>query len=161
MDDVCISESQTITKWAHLVLNIHFGRYVSFHENSIKRVNTAPLTPKGLRGVFSKNTPKQPFLAQEAMLNIFSFFFSLLTVRFCPRLLQEHVQKVSQNLTKQIVRLYHLMFKEKFFSTMPGRNSRPLTARGTKIFNYATLRFCTIIMHIMLGTRVPNLRDRR
>jgi hypothetical protein len=44
---------------------------------------------------------------------------------------------------------------------VPGRDSRPLTARGAKIFNYATLRFCTIIMHIMLGTCVPNLRDRR
>jgi hypothetical protein len=36
-----------------------------------------------------------------------------------------------------------------------------LTACGAKIFNYATLRFCTIIMKIMLGTRVPNLRGRR
>jgi hypothetical protein len=33
------------------------------------------LTPKGLRGVFSKkNTPNRPFLAQEALLNFFSFF---------------------------------------------------------------------------------------
>jgi hypothetical protein len=27
-------------------------------------------------------------------------------------------------------------------------------------FNYATLSFCTIVMHIMLGTCVPNLRGR-
>jgi hypothetical protein len=53
-----------------------------------------------------------------------------------------------------------LKFKEKFFSTKPGRDSRPLTARGAKLFNYATLRFCTIIMHIMLGTSVPNLKGR-
>jgi hypothetical protein len=53
-----------------------------------------------------------------------------------------------------------LKFKEKFFSTVPVRDSRPLTACGAKIFNYATLRFCTIIMHIMLGTSVPNLRGR-
>jgi hypothetical protein len=54
-----------------------------------------------------------------------------------------------------------LKFKEKFFSTVPGRDSRPLTARGAKFFNYATSRFCTIITHIMLGTCVPNLRGRR
>jgi hypothetical protein len=36
------------------------------------------LTPKGLRGVFfQKNTPKRPFLAQEALLNFFSFFCTL------------------------------------------------------------------------------------
>jgi hypothetical protein len=54
--------------------------------------------------LFPKNTPKRPFLAQEALLNFFHFF-ALLTVRSCPRLLQEHVQKVSQKLTTRIVRL--------------------------------------------------------
>jgi hypothetical protein len=29
-----------------------------------------------------------------------------------------------------------------------------------KILNYAILRFCTISMHIMLNTYVPNLKDR-
>jgi hypothetical protein len=27
--------------------------------------------------------------------------------------------------------------------------------------DYATLSFCTIVMHIMLGTCAPNLRDRQ
>jgi hypothetical protein len=35
-----------------------------------------------------------------------------------------------------------------------------LTARGVKILNYETLSFCTIVMHIMLGTCVPNIRGR-
>jgi hypothetical protein len=35
-----------------------------------------------------------------------------------------------------------------------------LTARGAKNFNYAILGFCTIVMHIILGTCVPNLRGR-
>jgi hypothetical protein len=35
-----------------------------------------------------------------------------------------------------------------------------LTAHGAKNFNYAILGFCTIIMHIKLGTCVPNLRGR-
>jgi hypothetical protein len=30
-----------------------------------------------------------------------------------------------------------------------------LTGRGAKLLNYATLSFCTIVMHIMLGTCVP------
>jgi hypothetical protein len=43
---------------------------------------------------------------------------------------------------------------------MLGRDSRPLTARGENIFNYAILGFCTVVMHIKLGTCVPNLRGR-
>jgi hypothetical protein len=34
-----------------------------------------------------------------------------------------------------------------------------LTARGAKKFNYATLSFCTIVMHIMLGTFLLNWRS--
>jgi hypothetical protein len=117
-------------------------------------------TPKRLRGVFfPKNTSKRPFLAQEALMNLFLFFCTF-NCKIYPRLLQEHVQKVSQKLTVRIVRLLHLKFKEKFF---------PLCLAGTvdfdcpwyKNFQLPTLRFCTIIMHIMLGTCVPNLRGRR
>jgi hypothetical protein len=35
-----------------------------------------------------------------------------------------------------------------------------LTTFGAKILNHATLSFCIISIHIMLGTCVPNLRDR-
>jgi hypothetical protein len=35
-----------------------------------------------------------------------------------------------------------------------------LTTFGAKNLNYAILKFCTISMHIMLGTCVPNLRGR-
>jgi hypothetical protein len=35
------------------------------------------LTPRGLRVLFPKNTPNRPFLAQEALLNSFSFFCTL------------------------------------------------------------------------------------
>jgi hypothetical protein len=40
------------------------------------------------------------------------------------------------------------------------QGQQSLTAFGAKYLNYATLSFCTISMHIMLGTRVPNLRGR-
>jgi hypothetical protein len=53
---------------------------------------------------FPENTPKRPFLAQEALLNFFHFF-ALLTIRSYPRLLEEHVQEVLQKLTARIVRL--------------------------------------------------------
>jgi hypothetical protein len=45
-----------------------------------------------------------PFLAQEAQTKK-NFFFAILSVRSCPRLLGEHVQKVSKKLTTWIVRL--------------------------------------------------------
>jgi hypothetical protein len=40
------------------------------------------------------------------------------------------------------------------------QGQQTLTARSAKIFNYAILGFCTIIMHIKLVTCVPNLRGR-
>jgi hypothetical protein len=43
---------------------------------------------------FSKNTPKLPFLAKVAQMNCFYFYFALSTVGSCPRLLEEHVQKI-------------------------------------------------------------------
>jgi hypothetical protein len=54
---------------------------------------------------FSKNAPNLPFLAQEAQMTLFFHFFALLTIGSCTRLLGEHVQKLSQHLTAQIVRL--------------------------------------------------------
>jgi hypothetical protein len=62
------------------------------------------LTPKGSRVYFSKKAPNLPFLAQEAQMN-FIHFFALLTKGSCPRLLGEHVQKVSRQLTAWIMRL--------------------------------------------------------
>ena len=55
-----------------------------------------------------------------------------------------------------------LKFKEMFFLLCSARQ-QTLTTRGAHFFNYRTLRFCTIIMHIMLevGSCVPNLRGRR
>jgi hypothetical protein len=48
--------------------------------------------------------------------------------------------------------------KKKFACAWQGNQT--LTAYGAKFMNYATLSFCTIVMHIMLGTCVPNLRGR-
>jgi hypothetical protein len=62
------------------------------------------LTPKGPRLFFSKNTLDLPYQAQEAQMN-FLKFFALSTMRSCPRLLGEHVQKVLLKLTARIVRL--------------------------------------------------------
>jgi hypothetical protein len=36
------------------------------------------------------------------------------------------------------------------------QGQQTLTTRGAKFLNYATLSFCTIVMHIMLGTCVLN-----
>jgi hypothetical protein len=40
------------------------------------------------------------------------------------------------------------------------QGQQTLTARGPNFLNYATLSFCTIEMHIMLSTCVPNIRSR-
>jgi hypothetical protein len=40
------------------------------------------------------------------------------------------------------------------------QGQQTFTARCAKNFNYATLGFFTIVMHIILGTCVPNLRGR-
>jgi hypothetical protein len=48
----------------------------------------------------------------------------------------------------------------KVFFVCARQGQQTLTARGANFLNYATLSFCTIVMHIMLGTCVPNLRGR-
>jgi hypothetical protein len=74
------------------------------------------LTPKGQKSFFSKKCSNLPFLAQEAKTKTKSFF-RILIVGSCLRLLEEHVQKLSKNLTAQIVRLKHLKWEKiKFFA---------------------------------------------
>jgi hypothetical protein len=50
--------------------------------------------------------------------------------------------------------------ERKVFFAYARQGQQTLTARGANFLNYATLSFCTIIMHIMLGTCVPNHRGR-
>jgi hypothetical protein len=57
-----------------------------------------------------------------------------------------------------------IMFKVErkvFLPCAAQQGQQSLTTFGAKFLNYATLGFCTISMHIILGTCVPNLRIRR
>jgi hypothetical protein len=53
-----------------------------------------------------------------------------------------------------------LKWKEFYFFLRAQQALQSLTAFGVKILNYANLGFCTISMHIMLGTCEPNLTGR-
>jgi hypothetical protein len=55
-----------------------------------------------------------------------------------------------------------IMFEveRKVFFACAQQGQQTLTARGANFLNYAILSFCTIVMHIMLDTCVPNLRGR-
>jgi hypothetical protein len=46
------------------------------------------------------------------------------------------------------------------FFPCPRQGQQSLIAFGAILLNYAILGLCTISMHIMLGTCVPNLRGR-
>jgi hypothetical protein len=48
----------------------------------------------------------------------------------------------------------------KVFFPYAWQGQQSLIAFGAKFLNYTILRFCTISMHIMLGTCVSNLRGR-
>jgi hypothetical protein len=48
--------------------------------------------------------------------------------------------------------------ERKVFFPCAQQGQQSLTTLGAKILNYATLSFCTIVMHIMLRTCIPNLR---
>jgi hypothetical protein len=50
--------------------------------------------------------------------------------------------------------------KRKVFFPRARQGQQTLTAFCTKILNYTTLSFCTISMHIMFDTCIPNLRGR-
>jgi hypothetical protein len=75
-----------------------------FEKNSRLQILCIILTPKGLWPFFLKNTPKLPFLAQEAQMKK-NKNLALSTIRSCLRLLGEDVQNVLQKLTTRIVRL--------------------------------------------------------
>jgi hypothetical protein len=51
--------------------------------------------------------------------------------------------------------------ERKVFLPCARQGQQSLTAFGAKILNYAILGFSTILMYIMLGTCVPNLKGRR
>jgi hypothetical protein len=55
-----------------------------------------------------------------------------------------------------------IMFEveRKVFFACAQQGHQTLTVRVANFLNCATLRFCTIVMHILLGTCVPNLRGR-
>jgi hypothetical protein len=50
--------------------------------------------------------------------------------------------------------------ERKVFFRCARQGEQTLTTFGAKNFNYTILRFCTIVMRIMLGTCGPNLRVR-
>jgi hypothetical protein len=85
------------------------------NEIKIKITQIHDLSPKERRPFFSKITSKLPFLTEEAqMIYLLFIIYLFLTKRSCPRLLEEHVQKVLQKLTAWIG-------KEKFFSLVLDR----------------------------------------
>jgi hypothetical protein len=55
---------------------------------------------------------------------------------------------------------YYIWSGKKSFFACAWQGQQTLTARGAKILNYAIWGFCTIVVHIMLGTYVPNLRGK-
>jgi hypothetical protein len=108
---------------------------------------------------FSKNAPNLPFLAQEAQMKFFSLFFTFncrilyySTRRTCAKSFATFDLTDCEIITFEVER--------KVFFHYARQVQQTLTARGAKIFNYAILGFCIIVMHIMLGTCMPNLRGR-
>jgi hypothetical protein len=55
---------------------------------------------------------------------------------------------------------YNVWNGKNFFFHCARQGQQTLTAHGAKFFNYAILGIWAVIMHIMLGTCVPNLIGR-
>jgi hypothetical protein len=70
------------------------------------------------------------------------------------------VQKKFKKVDRTDCEIITFEVERKVFFACARQGQQTLTARGAKFLNYATLSFCTILMHIMLGTCVPNLRGR-
>ena len=78
-----------------------------------------------------------------------NYFFVLSVIRFCQRLIIEHVQKISLKL---IAMNYEIIMFEVFSCAVGIANFE------VKVYNYANLGFCTISMCIMSSTCILNLR---
>jgi hypothetical protein len=50
--------------------------------------------------------------------------------------------------------------ERKVFFACARQGQQTLTTRGAKVLNYANLSFCTIVLHIILGICLQNLRGR-
>jgi hypothetical protein len=92
-----------------------FMTHLNINKNKIKNKNTQiyGLIPKE-ETFFSQKTFKTAISSSRSPNENILFFFAFLTIRSCPRLLGEHVQKNSQKLTARIG-------KEKFFSLVPSK----------------------------------------
>jgi hypothetical protein len=104
-------EPQVGERHSHMALkNLHLSTFIQVHSICpITKQVLIPcnfyLTPKERRSFFSKKYSNLPFLAQKAkMKKNKKSFFGILTIGSCPRLLGEHVRKVSKTLTARIVR---------------------------------------------------------
>jgi hypothetical protein len=69
-------------------------------------------------------------------------------------------KKFQKNVDRTYCEIITFEVERNFFFHCARQGQQTLTARGAKFFNYAILGFCTVVMHIMLGTCVPNLRGR-
>jgi hypothetical protein len=116
------------------------------------------LTPKGPRGVFLQKRSKSAISSSRNPNEFFSHFFVLLPIGSYTRLLGEHVQNVLRHLKLWDYNVWSE--KKSFFPLCLVGTTDFDRLWGAKIFNYSILRFCTIVMHIILGTCVPNLRGR-
>ena len=116
-------------------------------------------TPKGLRPFFSKHPKFAKFLAQEAQ--------TILKKSFCTfncTILPQTTRKTREKSFKKADRMDYeiIMFeveRKVFFPCVQQEQQSLIDIEGI-FLNYAILRFCTISMHVMLGTCVPNLRSK-
>jgi hypothetical protein len=101
------------------------------------------LIPKGRRSIFSKNCSYLPFLAKEVQAILF-LFFAILTVRSCPRLLEEHVVKVSKSWPHGLWDYDIWSGKKSFFSLCPIKT----TEFDLHLWNLFELRNFEILHHL-------------
>jgi hypothetical protein len=108
-------------------------------------------------GHFSPKTPQICHFELKKSKWIFLYFFALSTVGSCPILLGKHVQKVSKKVDHTGCEIITFEVERKVIFSCARRGQQSF-AFGAKVLNYTNLSFCTISMHIMLSTCVPNLR---
>jgi hypothetical protein len=75
LNEVANRGLQTFVEWVHLVLNLQFGRYVSFHKHSLKGIIAIP-------SMFTNIVHPMFWVLGSQTINYFEFILGSQTINY-------------------------------------------------------------------------------
>jgi hypothetical protein len=132
---------------------------VVLEQESITIVYIQCINPSRTKAIILKKNPKAAISSSRSPNEFFSLFCTF-NRRIVPWTTRKTCAKSFAKIDCTFCEIITFEVERKVFFYCPRQGQQTLTARGAKNFNYVIWGFWTIVMHIILGTYVPNLRGR-